>query len=335
MTDKYAAAGVDITAKNDSNRRVGALARSTFNPAVLSQAGFFNGMYEFSGYEQPVLVSSTDSVGTKTKVAISLGVYDTVGVDIVNHCVNDIFTCGAKPIFFLDYIGIGKLVPERVEQLVAGVAKACREVDCVLIGGETAELADVYHGDDYDLAGFVIGVVEKDKAISGKDIKEGDAVLGLPSNGLHTNGFTLARTIFGDTTEALGTVYPELRRPVGEVLLLPHRCYYNDLKDALPLIRGMAHITGGGLYDNVPRIIPEGLAVRFYASTWEVPPVFTLMQRLGDVPRDEMYRDFNMGVGMVVVCAPENAAELQRLVPELGTIGEVTRQAGPARVVID
>jgi phosphoribosylformylglycinamidine cyclo-ligase len=335
VTDKYAAAGVDITAKNRSNRRVGSLAQTTFNPRVISEAGFFNGMYEFSGYEKPLLVSSTDSVGTKTKVAASLGVYDTVGVDIVNHCVNDIFTCGAKPLFFLDYIGIGRLVPERVESLVAGVAKACREVDCVLIGGETAELSDVYHGDDYDLAGFVIGAVEKDRAIAGKAIREGDAVLGLPSSGLHTNGYTLARRIFGDSPAALKKVYPELGRPVGEVLLVPHRCYYNDLKDALPLIRGMAHLPGGGLVDNVPRIIPEGLAVRFSSSSWDVPPVFTLMQRLGDVPRDEMYRDFNMGIGMVVVCAPENAAELRRRVPELGTIGEVVRQAGAARVVID
>jgi len=335
VTDKYAAAGVDITAKNRSNRLVGSLARATFDARVISEAGFFNGMYEFSGYDQPLLVSSTDSVGTKTKIAIALGVYDTVGVDIVNHCVNDIFTCGARPLFFLDYIGIGKLVPERVEQLVAGVARACKEVNCVLIGGETAELSDVYHGDDYDLAGFVIGVVEKDRAIAGRDIREGDVVLGLPSSGLHTNGFTLARKIFGDTPEALNKVYPELGRPVGEVLLTPHRCYYNDLKDALRLVRGMAHITGGGLIDNVPRVIPEGLAVRFDASSWDVPPVFTLMQRLGDVPRDEMYRDFNMGIGMVVIARQEDAAGLRRQVPELGTIGEVIRQAGPARVVID
>ena len=335
MTDKYAAAGVNITAKNSSNRLVGALARSTFNPAVLSEAGFFNGMYEFSGYEQPVLVSSTDSVGTKTKVAISLGVYDTMGIDIVNHCVNDIFTCGARPLFFLDYIGIGKIVPEQVEQLVGGVAKACKAVDCVLIGGETAELSDVYHGADYDLAGFVIGVVEKDKAIAGKAIREGDAVLGLPSSGLHTNGYTLARRIFGDTAEDLNKVYPELGRSIGEVLLVPHRCYYNDLKDVLPLVRGMAHITGGGLYDNVPRVLPEGLAVRFNSTSWEVPAVFTLLQRLGDVPREEMYRDFNMGIGMVVITSQADAAELQRQVPELGTIGEVVRQAGQARVVVD
>jgi phosphoribosylformylglycinamidine cyclo-ligase len=335
VTDKYAAAGVDITAKNRSNRLVGALAQSTFNSRVISEAGFFNGMYELAGFDRPLLVSSTDSVGTKTKVAASLGVYDTVGIDIVNHCVNDIFTCGAKPLFFLDYIGIGRLVPERVEALVAGVTRACQAVDCVLIGGETAELSDVYHGDDYDLAGFIIGAVEKEKAIAGKAIREGDAVLGLPSSGLHTNGYTLARRIFGDTPEALAKVYPELGRPVGEVLLEPHRCYYNDLKDVLPLVRGLAHITGGGLIDNVPRVLPQGLAVRFDASSWPVPPVFTLMQRLGDVPRDEMYRDFNMGIGMVVVCAPENEPALRRRVPELMDIGEVVRQGGPARVVID
>jgi phosphoribosylformylglycinamidine cyclo-ligase len=335
VTDKYAAAGVDIGAKNRSNRLVGSLARSTFDPRVISEPGFFNGMYELEGFEHPLLVSSTDSVGTKTKVAIALNRYDTMGLDIVNHCVNDIFTCGAKPLFFLDYIGIGRLVPERVEALVGGVAKACKDVGCVLIGGETAELADVYHGGDYDLAGFIIGGVEKDKAIAGKAIREGDAVLGMPSSGLHTNGFTLARRIFGDTPEDLSAIYPELGRPVGEVLLEPHRCYYNDLKDVLPLVRGMAHITGGGLIDNVPRIIPGGLAVRFEAASWYIPPVFTLMERLGDVPRAEMYRDFNMGIGMVVVCAPESAAELHRRVPELMDIGEVTRQTGDARVSID
>ncbi len=335
MKDAYARAGVDINEKNRSNRIVGKLAKSTFNQFVVSEAGFFNGMFEFKGYRQPLLVSSTDSVGTKTKIAIALGIYDTVGIDIVNHCINDIFTCGAKPIFFLDYIGIGKLVPERVEGLVAGCAAACKAAGCVLIGGETAELSDVYSGDDYDLAGFIIGAVEKETAISGKGIANGDIVLGMPSSGLHTNGYTLARKIFGDTPAALGKTYPELDRPIGEVLLEPHRSYYNDLSPVLPLIKGMAHITGGGLIDNVPRIIPEGLAVRFDGKAWTVPPVFRLMERLGNVSRDEMYHVFNMGIGMVAVCAPENAAELRRRVPELMDIGKVVPQNGESRVTID
>jgi phosphoribosylformylglycinamidine cyclo-ligase len=335
MKDAYARAGVDIDAKNISNRLIGKVASLTYRPEVLSDVGFFNGMYEFKGYRQPVLVSSTDSVGTKIKLAVALDVYDTVGIDIVNHCINDIFTCGASPLFFLDYIGIGKLVPEKTEAIVRGVANACRDVDCVLIGGETAEMADIYSGDDFDLAGFVIGAVEKDEIIAGKSIVTGDAVLGLPSSGLHTNGYSLARKIFGDTRAALQKRYPELDRPVGEVLLEPHRCYYKPLKPLLPLVKGLAHITGGGLIDNVPRILPEGLAIRFDSKKWPVPPIFPLIQRLGKVERDEMYRVFNMGIGMVVVCAPENVSRMKAKLPEIMVIGEVQKQAGEKRIIID
>jgi len=335
MKDAYARAGVDIDAKNLSNRLIGKVASQTYRPEVLSDAGFFNGMYELKGYRQPVLVSSTDSVGTKIKLAVALGIYDTVGIDIVNHCVNDIFTCGASPLFFLDYIGIGKLIPERTEAIVKGVAKACREVDCVLIGGETAEMADIYSREDFDLAGFVIGAVEKDEIIAGKTIVNGDAVLGLPSNGLHTNGYSLARKIFGDSRSALKKRYPELDRTIGEVLLEPHRCYYKLLKPLLPMIKGLAHITGGGLIDNVPRILPEGLAIRFDSKKWSVPPVFTLMQRLGKVDLDEMYHVFNMGVGMVIVSAPENVNKLTKKLPEMMVIGEVKKQGKGARIIID
>lgn len=335
MTDAYARAGVDINAKNISNRLIGKVASTTYRPEVLSDAGFFSGMYEFKGYRQPVLVSSTDSVGTKIKLAIALDRYDTVGIDIVNHCVNDIFTCGASPIFFLDYIGIGKLVPERAEAIVGGLVAACREVGCALIGGETAEMADIYTGDDFDLAGFVVGVVEKDEIIAGKGIAAGDAILGLPSSGLHTNGYTLARKVFGDTREALEKRYPELDRPIGEVLLEPHYCYYNELKPRLRLVKGMAHITGGGLIDNVPRILPEGLAARFETTKWALPPVFPLLQRLGGVDRYEMYHVFNMGIGMVVVTALESVSELQAKLPEMMVIGEVVRQVGDERVIID
>ncbi len=335
MKDAYARAGVDISAKNRSNKLVGKLASATHRTEVLSDVGFFNGMYEFRGYQRPVLVSSTDSVGTKTRLAIALNRYDTVGVDIVNHCVNDIFTCGADPIFFLDYIGIGKLVPERVAALVAGLAKACQEVNCVLIGGETAELGDVYHGDDFDLAGFIIGAVEKDEIIAGKRIAAGDALLGMPSNGLHTNGYSLARHVFGESRAAMEKTYPELGEPIGEALLRPHTGYYNRLKPYRKLIKGMAHITGGGLIDNVPRILPAGLAARFDSKAWEVPPVFPLIQRLGKVTRAEMYHVFNMGVGMVVACAPENVAKFTKEIPDIKIIGEVVRQAGDERVMID
>ena len=328
MPDAYAKAGVDISAKNISNRLIGKLAGTTHRPEVLSDVGFFSGMYEFKGYKQPVLVSSTDSVGTKIKLAVAMDRYDTVGIDVVSHCVNDIFTCGASPIFFLDYIGIGKLVPERVEAIVRGLAQACREVDCVLIGGETAEMSDIYSGDDFDLAGFVVGVVEKDEIIAGKKIVAGDAILGLPSNGLHTNGYTLARKIFGDTRSALQKRYPELDRPVGEALLEPHLCYYNQLKPRLPYVKGMAHITGGGLIDNVPRILPEGLAAHFGSKTWTVPPIFHLIQRLGNVDRDEMYRVFNMGIGMVVICAPESVSKFTAQLPEIKMVGDVVKGAG-------
>lgn len=291
-------------------------------------------MFEFKGYKQPVLVSSTDSVGTKIKLAVALGKYDSVGIDIVNHCVNDIFTCGAEPLFFLDYIGIGRLKPERVAAIVGGLAKACRALGCALIGGETAEMSDIYRGDDFDLAGFVIGVVEKDKIIAGKTVTAGDAIIGLPSNGLHTNGYTLARKVFGDTKAALQKKYPELDKPVGEALLEPHLCYYNQLKPLLSSIKGMAHITGGGLIDNVPRILPEGLAAKFDSKKWSIPPIFELIRKMGDVDRDEMYHVFNMGVGMVVICSADNAAKITRALPEAMLIGEIIKHK-ESRVIID
>jgi phosphoribosylformylglycinamidine cyclo-ligase len=333
--ETYASAGVNIDASNEATRLISKHARSTYRPEVLSGVGFFGGMFEFKGYHQPVIVSSTDSVGTKLKLAVALDKHDTIGIDIVNHCVNDIFTCGAEPLFFLDYIGIGRLMPEKVESIVRGLAQACREVGCTLIGGETAELSDVYSGGDYDLVGFVIGAVEKDGIIMGKTITAGDAILGLPSNGLHTNGYTLARRVLGDTPAALHKHYDELGRTAGEALLEPHICYYNQLKPLLPLVKGMAHITGGGLIDNVPRILPEGLAARFDSKAWNVPPIFHLIQRLGSVDRDEMYHVFNMGIGMAVVGAPENVSRFISQLSGAKVIGEVVKQADEARVVID
>jgi len=301
----------------------------------LSDIGFFGGLFEFKGYKEPVLVSSTDSVGTKVKIANALAKHDTIGIDLVNHCVNDILTCGAEPLFFLDYIGIGKLVPEKVESIAKGLAQACREVGCALIGGETAEMPGLYAGEDYDLVGFIIGVVEKEKIIKGKTVAVGDAIIGLPSSGLHTNGYSLVRKIFGETKSALDAYYPELKRTLGEELLEPHRCYYHQLKPLLPVIKGMAHITGGGLVGNVPRVLPQGLAAQFRSQAWTIPPVFQLIQQRGNVDRNEMCRVFNMGIGMALICSPENVDQLTQTLSEAYIIGEVVKQTGEARVVID
>ena len=328
----YAAAGVNIDIAAKAKELIGKQARTTHRPEVLSGVGFFGGLFEFKGYEQPVLVSSVDGVGTKLKIASALNKHDTIGIDIVNHCVNDILTCGAEPLFFLDYIAMGKLVPEQVAAIAQGLAQACREVGCALIGGETAEMPGLYAGEDYDLVGFIIGVVEQEKLIMGKAIVAGDAIIGLPSSGLHTNGYSLVRKIFG--IDELGKDFPELSRTLGEELLEPHRCYYQRLKPLLTMIKGMAHITGGGLIDNVPRVLSQDLAARFNSQAWTVSPIFQLIQQRGNVARDEMYRVFNMGIGMVVICSPDVVDQLRKQLPEAKVIGEVVKQVGEARVII-
>jgi len=310
-------------------------ARSTLRPEVLGDLGFFGGLFEFKGYYHPVLVSSVDGVGTKLKIASALDKHNTIGIDLVNHCVNDILTCGAEPLFFLDYIAMGKLVPKQVEAIAQGLAQACREVGCALIGGETAEMPGLYAGEDYDLVGFIIGVVEKEKVITGKTIVAGDTIIGLPSSGLHTNGYSLVRKIFGVEQSALNTRYPELGRTLGEELLEPHRCYYRQLKPLLPIIKGVAHITGGGLMGNVPRVLPQGLAAKFDSRAWTILPVFQLIQQRGKVDRSEMFHVFNMGIGMVVICSPDNADQLTGALPEACIIGKVVEQVGEARVVIN
>ncbi len=334
IKETYAAAGVDIDVAAKAKELIGKHARTTLRPEVLGGIGFFGGLFEFKGYQQPVLVSSVDGVGTKLKLASVLDKHDTIGMDIVNHCVDDILTCGAEPLFFLDYIAMGKLVPEQVGAIAQGLARACGEVGCALIGGETAEMPGLYTGEDYDLVGFIIGVVEKEKIIAGRTIAAGDTIIGLPSSGLHTNGYSLVRKIFGETKSALGARYPELGRTLGEELLEPHRCYYHQLKPLLPLIKGMAHITGGGLVGNVPRVLPQGLMVQFHAKAWTVPPIFQLIQQRGNVARDEMYRVFNMGIGMVLICLPDAVRQLEKQLPEAKVIGEVREQAGKARVII-
>ena len=329
----YAAAGVNIDLAAKAKELIGKQAQTTHRPEVLSGVGFFGGLFEFKGYQQPVLVSSVDGVGTKLKIVTALNKHDTIGIDLVNHCVNDILTCGAEPLFFLDYIAMGKLVPEQVAAIARGLAQACREVGCALIGGETAEMPGLYTGEDYDLVGFIIGVVEKEKLIMGKTIVAGDTIIGLPSSGLHTNGYSLVRKIFG--VGQLGKHYPELGRTLGEELLEPHRGYCHQVKPLLPLIKGMAHITGGGLLDNVPRVLPQGLAAQFNSKAWNVPAIFQLIQQQGSVERDEMYRVFNMGIGMVLICSPDVIDQLMKQLPEAKVIGEVVKQAGEARVVID
>ncbi len=334
IKETYAGAGVKIDAAARVKELIGKYARSTLRPEVLSGIGFFGGLFEFKGYHQPVLVSSVDGVGTKLKIANVLAKHDTIGIDIVNHCVNDILTSGAEPLFFLDYIGIGKLAPEKVEAIAQGLANACREVGCALIGGETAEMPGLYAGEDYDLVGFIIGAVEKEKIINGKTIVVGDTIIGLPSSGLHTNGYSLVRKIFGETKSVLDTYCPELGRTLGEELLEPHRCYYHQMKPVLPVIKGMAHITGGGLIDNVPRVLPQGVAAQFHSQAWTVPPIFQLIQQRGNVDRNEMYRVFNMGIGMVLICSPDNVTQLAQVLPGAKVVGEVVKQMGKARVVI-
>ncbi len=330
----YAQAGVDIPAALSVKKTIGRIAASAARPEVISGVGFFGGLFEFKGFKNPVLVSSVDGVGTKLKIAAALDKHDTIGMDIVNHCVNDIFTSGAEPLFFLDYIAQGKMVPSTIEAIVKGLASACREVNCALIGGETAEMPGIYSGDDYDLAGFIVGAVEKENIIMGKTIKAGDAIIGLPSSGLHTNGFSLVRKIFGESRAAMNKKYPGLGRTLGEALLEPHRCYYKPLKPLLPQIKGLAHITGGSFFKNVPRVLPRGLAAQIDTASWTVPPLFRLIQKSGNVDLAEMYHVFNMGIGMVAICSQGNVAKLTKALPEAKVIGKIAKQTGDARVVV-
>lgn len=331
----YAQAGVDIALKAKVISRISQQARSTLGPEVLSGIGPFGGLYEFKGYKEPVLVSSVDGVGTKTRIANALDKHDSVGIDIVNHCVNDILTCGAKPLFFLDYIGIGEVIPQKIEAISSGLAKACRNAGCAFIGGETAEMPGIYSGGDYDLVGFIIGVVEKRKIIDTSKIAVGDAILSLPSTGLHTNGYSLVRKIFGETKKVLNVRYSELGTTLGEALLEPHRSYYHELKPVLSQLKGLAHITGGGIIGNLSRILPVGVAACLSSRNWTIPPLFRLIQDKGNIATREMYRVFNMGLGMVLVCTPGKVHRLRKSLPEANIIGEVMPQKGRAKVIID
>ena len=319
----YAAAGVDIDAADQALELIKNYVRPTFRPEVLSNVGFFGGLFELKDYQNPVLVSSADGVGTKLKIASTLGIHDSIGIDLVNHCVNDILTCGAEPLFFLDYVGVGKLLPQQVGDVVKGLAEACKEAGCALIGGETAEMPGVYAEGDYDLVGFIVGIVEKDRIMNGQSIEPGDAILGLPSNGLHTNGYSLVRKIFNISPSSLHVFYPELRCSLGEELLRPHRCYFRELHPLLPKIKGLAHITGGGLIDNIPRLLQSDISARINKGSWATPPIFNLMQKLGNIEEREMCRVFNMGVGMAIFCSPAESENLLATLPEAKQIGMV------------
>ncbi len=318
----YKQSGVNIDAGNETVRRIKSLARSTFTPGVLSEIGSFGGLFRLDGdLREPVLVSSADGVGTKLKVAFMTGRHNTIGADLVNHCVNDILVQGAKPLFFLDYLGTGKLSPDVAEQVVAGIARACRENGCALVGGETAEMPGFYADGEYDLAGFIVGVVERTKIIDGKGIRAGDVLIGLPSAGLHTNGYSLARAVlFQHGGLDADSVLPELEGTIADALLSEHRSYLNALSPLLneDLVKGMAHITGGGITENLPRVLPEGVAADIDASTWEVPAIFRVLQARGSIAADEMFRAFNMGVGMILVCAAAHKPRVRQLLSDRG-----------------
>ena len=326
----YSDAGVDIDAATRATDRIKELARRTFNERTLSEIGSFGGMFDgaFPNLSQPVLVASADGVGTKLKIAFATGVHNTVGRDLVNHCVNDILVQGARPLFFLDYVATGKLSPDVVASVVEGVTNGCRENGCVLLGGETAEMPGFYQDGEYDIAGFIVGVVDRNKIIDGKTIAPGDVLLALPSAGLHTNGYSLARKLFFEIAGYKpDTHIPELGMTAGEALLLPHLSYLKPLDGLLDrgLIKGLAHITGGGLTDNIPRILPEGTAVKIDKDSWPIPPLFELMRRLGNVSEREMYRTFNAGLGMVIICSTNDA---EAVASHLRSQGETVYEIG-------
>ncbi|MFL6373144.1 MAG: phosphoribosylformylglycinamidine cyclo-ligase [Pyrinomonadaceae bacterium] len=333
----YADAGVSIDKANEAVAKIREYARSTFNERTLTEIGSFGGMFAgaFPQMAEPILVASADGVGTKLKLAFETGIHNTVGADLVNHCVNDILVQGARPLFFLDYFATGKLDPEVTASVVEGMARACRENGCVLLGGETAEMPSMYADGEYDLAGFIVGVVDKQRVIDGKSMVPGDVVLGVPSTGLQTNGYSLARKLFFEVGGyKVDSYIDELGTTVGEALLATHASFLPQIGPLLDsgTIKGLAHITGGGFLENIPRILPDNVSVEIDRSSWVVPEIFTLMQRLGNVPVDEMFRTFNIGIGMIVVVSPEDELRVSGAITGTRVIGRVTE--GNKEVVI-
>lgn len=333
----YSDAGVSIDNANLAVAKIRQFAKSTFNERTLTEIGSFGGMFSASFPEmlEPILVASADGVGTKLKIAFETGIHRTVGQDLVNHCVNDILVQGARPLFFLDYFATGKVEPKVTASVVEGMAIACKENGCVLLGGETAEMPSMYADGEYDLAGFIVGVVDKSKVIDGKNIKAGDCVLALPSNGLQTNGYSLARKLFFEVGGyKVDSYLEELGETVGEALLKTHQSFLKPLDKLLDSgkIKGLAHITGGGLLENIPRVLPANVSVEIFRGTWNVPSIFGLMQRLGKVEDKEMFRTFNMGVGMVVICANEDKKFLLENLEECTEIGKVIEGNGEVKI---
>lgn len=326
----YADAGVSIDNANLALEKIKTFAKSTFNERTLTEIGSFGGMFSaaFPEMKEPILVASADGVGTKLKIAFDTGIHNTIGRDLVNHCVNDILAQGARPLFFLDYFATGKLSPEVTASVIEGISIACKENNCVLLGGETAEMPGFYSDGEYDLSGFIVGVVDKSKVIDGKNIKAGDVILGLPSSGLQTNGYSLARKLFFEVGAfTVDTFVEDLGETAGKALLEPHASFLKPLDKLLDSgkIKGLAHITGGGLSENVPRILPKNVSAEVRRGTWEELPVFRLMQKLGNVEDAEMFRTFNMGIGMVVVCAGKNKDFLKNQLDRCFEIGRIIK----------
>ena len=337
----YKDAGVNIDAANIATSRIKKLAKTTFNENVMYEIGSFGGMFNgsFMDVREPVLVASCDGVGTKLKMAFATGIHNTIGYDLVAHCIDDILVQGARPLFFMDYIATGKLDPDIIEKIIEGITKGCREGNCALLGGETAEMPEFYQDGEYDIAGFIVGIVDRRKVINGARITAGDVVIGLPSLGLHTNGYSLARKIFFDVQGyQVDSKVPELGCTVGEELLKPHKNYLPALERLIEhegMIKGLAHITGGGLVENIPRILPSNVDVAIRWGSWPILPVYDLIQRIGNVPREDMIRTFNMGVGMVVITSPQYAQsvqdQLERAHEPFYIIGDVVDGDGKVR----
>ncbi len=331
----YKSSGVDIDAGNEVVRRIRGLARGTHTRGVVSELGSFGGLFHLGarGYRDPILVSSADGVGTKLRVAFLTGVHDTIGLDLVNHCVNDILVQGAEPLFFFDYLATGRLEPDVAVRIVEGLARGCRENGCALLGGETAEMPGFYADGEYDVAGFIVGAVERERLIDGRSIAAGDVLIGIPSSGLHTNGYSLARSIVFDTLRlTVRDHVEELGTTVGEALLAPHRSYLPMVRPLLAssVIKGMAHITGGGITDNLPRVLPPGAEAVIRAGSWDVPAIFQWLERAGGVPREDMLRTFNMGIGLILVVAAGNVDGVLAALPaDARVIGAIQSSSAP------
>jgi phosphoribosylformylglycinamidine cyclo-ligase len=340
---KYADAGVNIAVADDAKQRIRHLASKTFTPAVLGGIGGFGGLFalDTKKWKEPVLVSSADGVGTKLKVAMAMGVHSTVGGDLVNHCVNDILVQGAEPLFFLDYLAMGKLDPAIVEQLVDGMSRSCRKAGCALIGGETAEMPGFYAPGEYDLAGFIVGVVDRKKLLTGKNVKPGDTLLGLPAAGLHTNGYSLARKLIFDVAKLKPDTYvAEVGNKIGAELLKPHVCYAPALKSLIARgwVSALAHITGGGIPGNLPRVLPSGVKATIDLDAWPIPTIFKYLAKLGEIETDELLQSFNMGIGMIAIVpadfVKDAEADLKRRREKFFRIGRIERgDTGKARLV--